>query len=117
MADAQHANPHCLISRQLSRPFAARNYDGGIAVRRVRLTAEGDRAALDYGLQFRQAVGGRFKDALVAIDFLRGLAKARIRHCERQVHVAFLEGAIVGEGVCVLRIATQNDFVLFGRRY
>ena len=82
----------------------------------MRLSAKCHRATLDHGLEFCQSLGCRYKNSLVAVDLLGGLPESWIGNRERQVHVAFLKCVVVRQRVFVLRISTQDDVMLLGRR-
>jgi hypothetical protein len=87
----------------------------GVAVGRVRLAAEGDRAALHAPAQLGEAFGGRMVDALVASSVAAVFLKPGAGTSNGSV-MKRLRKALLSASACGTALAAQHDLVLLGGR-
>ena len=104
-------------SRDRARARSRPGHDEArVAIRRVGLPGIGHRAVVGHRAQPVEPVPRGLVDPLVAFQHPGGLAVARVRHLERQRHVALLERPVVRDGVLVLPVAPEHHVVLLLRR-
>ena len=112
-SEAKNFDHDAGVGAEFPRSLGGRHDDRGVAVGRVGLSAEGDRSLLTNRPEFSEPVRGGNHDALIAIDGFRDFLVVGRWHSERQAHVTFLKSVLVGQGILILRLAMQHQFMLF----